>query len=85
MTEKILVVDSLNHPLSETLRQARQASIITALAHLYMPPLHMLDRRYIKGKKPREMRKCRLPQCEVMHSHNGGYCCAEHFKQHNGK
>lgn len=26
--------------------------------------------------------KCLLPDCEIMTSHRGGYCCAEHCKKH---
>jgi len=33
-------------------------------------------------REKRDMRKCRLPGCEVMHSHNGGYCCPEHCREH---
>jgi hypothetical protein len=27
-------------------------------------------------------RKCRLPGCDNLTTHNGGYCCAEHCRQH---
>lgn len=30
----------------------------------------------------KKMRKCGLPGCDVMHSHNGGYCKAEHCREH---
>lgn len=33
-------------------------------------------------KKEREARKCALPGCDKLTTHNGGYCCAEHCKQH---
>jgi len=26
--------------------------------------------------------KCLLPSCQKFTQHNGGYCCAEHSKQH---
>lgn len=32
--------------------------------------------------KYKELRKCRLPGCENMTSHNGGYCNAEHCHKH---
>jgi hypothetical protein len=33
---------------------------------------------------PKPARKCSLPGCNVMHTHNGGYCCADHCRQHRG-
>ena len=27
-------------------------------------------------------RVCRLPGCDNMTSHNGGYCCADHCREH---
>ena len=27
---------------------------------------------------PKPKRKCRLKGCDILTSHNGGYCCAEH-------
>ena len=27
------------------------------------------------------LRKCSLKGCETLHSHNGGYCCAEHSRK----
>jgi hypothetical protein len=32
-------------------------------------------------KKPRPYRKCILPSCDKMTNHNGGCCCAEHYKE----
>ena len=26
--------------------------------------------------------KCGLPGCEILHDHNGGYCCAGHYQKH---
>ena len=34
------------------------------------------------GRNPK---KCNLPSCDKLTYHNGGYCCAEHCKQHRGK
>jgi hypothetical protein len=31
----------------------------------------------------KDMKKCLLPGCEVLHSHNGGYCKADHCREHN--
>ena len=30
----------------------------------------------------KQTRKCALPGCEILTSHNGGYCCAEHCRKH---
>ncbi len=30
-------------------------------------------------------KKCLLPGCENKIKHNGGYCCAEHCKEHGRK
>jgi hypothetical protein len=30
----------------------------------------------------REQYKCLLPCCNILTDHNGGYCCAEHCKEH---
>lgn len=35
--------------------------------------------------KPKPERKCALPGCEVMTRHNGGYCCAQHCRDHAGR
>jgi hypothetical protein len=37
---------------------------------------------FLRPKKEREARKCALPGCDKPTTHNGGYCCAEHCKQH---
>lgn len=31
------------------------------------------------------LRRCLLPGCGKMHRHNGGYCCAEHCREHRGR
>ena len=41
-------------------------------------------RRQTRRKVVRET-VCALPGCEEMTSHNGGYCCAEHCKEHRGQ
>jgi len=35
-----------------------------------------------KMPAPKEKRKCRLPTCNILTDHNGGYCCGDHCKQH---
>ncbi len=37
---------------------------------------------FLRSGKKREARKCKLPGCDKTTTHNGGYCCAEHCKQH---
>ncbi len=54
---------------------------LATLALAFTPPRHMMAPVY----KKKEAIKCRLPSCEVMHLHNGGYCCAEHFRKHKGR
>jgi len=39
----------------------------------------------LKKKYEKKAHKCLLPSCNNMTIHNGGYCCAEHFKEHNKK
>lgn len=36
--------------------------------------------RYIEIRK--SPKACALPGCNRAHSHNGGYCCAQHSKEH---
>ena len=31
---------------------------------------------------PKPKRKCLLPGCDNLTAHNGGYCCAEHCRNH---
>ena len=41
-----------------------------------------MDLPTIKMPKKNEPRKCALPECETLTDHNGGYCCAEHCREH---
>ena len=34
------------------------------------------------GSSEPKLAKCGLPSCKTMTTHNGGYCCAEHCKEH---
>ena len=36
----------------------------------------------ILTEREKKSRKCLLPSCAALTTHNGGYCCAEHCKQH---
>lgn len=52
--------------------------------HEWMGPYG--DRLAWRGsREAKPERKCRLPRCNVMHRHNGGYCCAEHCREHRGE
>lgn len=39
----------------------------------------IIPRKHTHAKK---LTVCLLPECEIMTTHNGGYCCAEHCKEH---
>lgn len=52
--------------------------------------LHARDEWTGNSPKPRRrearpLRKCRLPRCSEVHQHNGGYCCADHCREHRGE
>jgi len=36
----------------------------------------------LPGKKIPVEKQCKLPGCEKTTTHRGGYCCAEHCRQH---
>jgi len=42
-----------------------------------------LSPRFRKTEK--KQTQCALPGCEVMTIHNGGYCCADHSREHRGR
>jgi len=35
-----------------------------------------------RSSKPEKLTACTLPGCEKLTAHNGGYCCADHCKEH---
>lgn len=39
----------------------------------------------VRIPKSKPWRKCRLPRCSAQHQHNGGYCCADHCREHRGE
>ncbi len=41
-----------------------------------------LDAAIPNKYKPKEEKECLLPECNNTTTHNGGYCCAEHCKEH---
>lgn len=60
---------------------SRVRKTLPALAAYAMlaPGLPAIIERSLPKEAP--YRKCHLKRCEVMHNHNGGYCCAEHCKE----
>lgn len=73
---KVVVVDSCSEPKLDVTK----AMAVAALSEWMMPVWGCLERKY--RKSPKEMSKCRLPECDVMTSHNGGYCSPEHCMEH---
>ena len=50
-----------------------------------MLAVHSIDPSGLGIRKyyPRtESKECSLPGCNEMTAHNGGYCCADHCKEH---
>jgi len=45
----------------------------------------MVPRRLLRGQKNKPVKKCLLPGCNKPTTHNGGYCCADHCKEHRRK
>ena len=39
----------------------------------------------MRKETEKPLRKCSLKGCDTMHSHNGGYCCAEHSRMADNK
>lgn len=36
----------------------------------------------VRKRSMERLKKCALPECEETTIHNGGYCCAEHCREH---
>lgn len=47
----------------------------------------ILSGQFVHGMDPapRTKRQCRLPGCTNTTTHNGGYCCADHCRQHHAE
>jgi len=58
-------------------------TLIYALGMAAMAGAGLIPRKYFPKDRP--YKKCLLPGCEEMTSHRGGYCCAEHCKEHRKK
>jgi hypothetical protein len=67
---------SRKNPHALTLMEA----MLESERHMYYPAWPHSPSRYTGPAK--KERQCVLPGCEEMTGHNGGYCCAEHCKQH---
>jgi hypothetical protein len=86
----IIIVDSEQAPkmigaIGEGLPDLPFRSIILAggmaMAALSMVAMSgMLPRKLFPTEK--DFKKCLLPGCEILTTHNGGYCSAEHCKMH---
>ena len=95
--EKVIIVDSLSSHEEEKRRRDRERSLLDAkvamagmmaMNSMTLYPGHHRHRDdvpFFRRPAPVKMVKCDLPRCNVMHSHNGGYCCPEHCKEHRGK
>lgn len=59
---------------------ASATTMLAALAMAGTPGMEGI--KFPKEKKEPEPRKCILPGCEKQTIHRGGYCCAEHSRQH---
>jgi len=73
----MVVVDSISEPVP--IHSRNQAGLAIAAIGMFAGVAG------IAGMSPRKekiLRKCALPECEVMHSHNGGYCSADHCREH---
>jgi hypothetical protein len=57
----------------------RYNKTMLALAGLAAIGMAETPYHYQQEKQPK---KCQLPSCDKLTLHNGGYCCAEHCKQH---
>jgi hypothetical protein len=75
---KVIVVDSYSEPPWPDIA-GDFIKAVSCISPWIDPALPFLTRR---RKSPKPMRKCALPRCEVLTSHNGGYCSAEHCKEH---
>ena len=60
--------------------QVKKSNMAAAMVGMAAGMAGMGGWDYTPASKP--MRKCLLPGCEVMHSHNGGYCKADHCREH---
>jgi len=48
----------------------------------YLPPGGRRAMRCLFPRDERPVRKCLLPGCEATTAHAGGYCCADHCREH---
>jgi len=61
-------------------------SVIDEFMSVILAP-HIMRSFRIAKPKPKVALKCALPGCNVMTTHNGGFCCREHcieYKQRKG-
>lgn len=57
------------------------ASILAPLAWVD-PPAFIAGMAAACAPRPKPAHRCALPGCGAMTTHNGGYCCADHCRDH---
>ena len=95
--DKVIIIDSQASVEDEKRRRERERSLVDAkvamaglmvMNSMTLYPGHHRHHDaapFFRRPVPVKKVKCDLPRCNVMHSHNGGYCCPEHCKEHRGK
>jgi hypothetical protein len=80
MTEPVIVVG--NEKLHDYIEELRFMALLEGM--IWFPYMkresHNLERLLFEHSKPLE--ECLLPTCHNTTSHNGGYCCADHCREH---
>lgn len=81
MTRQIAIIGAGSPSLSNPLLAA---SILAPLAWVDPPAFiaGMPAACGIRMPQDRTVCRCALPGCERMTTHNGGYCCADHCREH---
>ncbi|MFA7219069.1 MAG: hypothetical protein WC119_00895 [Synergistaceae bacterium] len=80
MSEKTVIVgNGLTSPIQEI------KNMDCEVIFPYYPVHHEIPKIEKRGKpqNPKQAKKCRLPFCDNMTTHNGGYCKPEHCKEHH--
>lgn len=75
-------VDRFIHQVRQPRQQYRRPGLATAALGMVAGITGLGMAGMFPSREERPMRKCALPECEVMHNHPGGYCKAEHCREH---
>jgi len=67
------LIDKFNPPFVYQLHPHRMAAVAAVAGVGGIP---------VSRRQEEPLRKCALPGCDVMHNHNGGYCNADHCREH---